>query len=76
MSKLQNFKNQEISLTESSNLKGGVFCEWYINERASKGKKVNNGQMKQAIALDAIVATDGEAAAMAQGGAAFMARWS
>jgi hypothetical protein len=76
MSKLQNFKCQEISLNESSNLKGGVFCEWYINQRTAAGKTVSNGQMMQAMDLDAIVATDGEAAAMAQGGSAFMARWS
>jgi len=76
MSKLSKFKGQAVSLNVSINIKGGVFCEWYINQRTSEGKKTNDGQMKQAMDLDAIVATDGEAAAMAQGGAEFMARWS
>jgi hypothetical protein len=76
MSKLQNFKSQEINLNDAANLKGGIFCEWYINQRTAAGKKTNNGQMKKAIALDTIYDAQGEAAAMAQGGAAFMARWS
>jgi hypothetical protein len=63
MSKLSNFKNFEIK--DASNLKGGVFCEWYINQRTSKGKKVNSGQLSKAMALDAIVATDGVDAALA-----------
>ena len=63
MSKLSNFKKNEI--TNTSNLKGGVFCEWYINQRTSEGKKVNSGQLSKAMALDSIVATDGLDAAMA-----------
>lgn len=63
MNKLSNFKNYEIK--DASNLKGGVFCEWYINQRTSKGKKVNSGQLSIGMSLDAIVATDGLDAAMA-----------
>ncbi len=75
MSKLSNFKNNEIK--NAANVKGGVFCEWYINQRTSKGKKVNSGQLNQAMVLDGIVATDGLDAAMATTeGQKFAAKYS
>lgn len=75
MSKLTNFKANELNKNQTFNLKGGVnFCEWYINQRAEK--EIANGQMKKAMDLDAIAATQGEAAAMAQGGTDFLAKHS
>ncbi len=71
MSKLKNFKANEIN---AANIKGGNFCEWYINQRTSEGKTIASGQLNKAMELDAILATEGEAAAMAQGGAEFIAK--
>ncbi|NJN78361.1 MAG: hypothetical protein HC803_08575 [Saprospiraceae bacterium] len=75
MNNLTNFKANEISLAAANNVKGGNnFCEWYINQRTSEGKKVNQGQINKAMELDAILYAEGYDAAMSQGGAAFLAK--
>lgn len=75
MKKLANFKANELNTKEAFNLKGGNnFCQWYINQRTAKGKKVNQGQITKAMELDGILATEGVDAAMEQGGSAFMAK--
>lgn len=38
MKGLNNFKSNEISSDATKNVKGGVFCEWYINQRGGEAK--------------------------------------
>lgn len=42
MSKLNNFRANAINRSKSAKVKGGVFCEWYINQRGEKVKKNEN----------------------------------
>lgn len=75
MSKLNNFRANAINRSKSAQIKGGTnFCEWYINQRG--GKKIAQGQISKAMVLDSILTTDGEDAAMAAGGAEFLAKHS
>lgn len=76
MKRLNKFSSFQIHSHDTVNIKGGMsnYCEWYILQRA--GKAISPGQMAKAMELDQIVATDGEAAALTQGGAEFIAHWS
>jgi hypothetical protein len=74
MSKLSNFNNQKISLNEASDLKGGLFCEWYISQRTAQGKEIKQKHMNKAMRLDALIAKKGLDVAM-QRGANFMSRF-
>lgn len=78
MTNLTNFKANELNKNESFNLKGGAmtFCEWYINQRASEGKKVNQGQLNKAMGYDAILNSQGMDAALAAGGDNFKAKYA
>lgn len=78
MTNLTNFKTNELSQNESSNLKGGAmtFCEWYINQRTSEGKKVNSGQLSKAMELDGILNSEGMDAALASGGQEFKNKYA
>lgn len=79
MTNLTNFKTNELSQNESSNLKGGqqmTFCEWYINQRTSEGKKINQGQLSKAMELDGILNSDGMDAALASGGQNFKNKYA
>ncbi|MFK7950042.1 MAG: hypothetical protein AB8G11_20800 [Saprospiraceae bacterium] len=42
MTNLTNFKASEIK--NANNIKGGVFCEWYINQRGEKAN-ANNAEI-------------------------------
>lgn len=75
MKNINQFANYRINLQKSAVIKGGTnFCEWYITQR--QGKNIAPGQMAIAMTLDMIVANEGEAEAMTQGGAAFLAKHS
>lgn len=40
MKNLKDFKGNEIS--NANNVKGGVFCEWYINQRSGTSGNTSN----------------------------------
>lgn len=75
-SSLNNFKKFEISKSETVNTKGGIFCELYAGYVEATGQTMNNGQMQKGILLDTILATDGMDAALQQGGATYIAKYS
>ena len=38
MKNLKDFKSNEMKAAVANNVKGGVFCEWYINQRGGEAK--------------------------------------
>jgi hypothetical protein len=76
MKNLKDFQSNEIELNAANNIKGGIFCEWYINQRTSSGKQVNSGQLAKAMELDNILYTQDMDAALAAGGDKFQAKYA
>ncbi len=76
MNNLTKFQNRAINLNETANVKGGIFCEWYINQRTAAGEEINDRHMQRAMRLDAIVDRRSLEVAMRRGGARFMSRFS
>lgn len=75
-SPLSEFKQFEISKENSINQKGGVFCEIYIGYTEANNQSINNGQMQKGINLDNVLATEGMAAALQQGGQNYLNKYS
>lgn len=75
-SSINSFKQFALSTDESINKKGGVFCEIYIGYTETNGSTINNGQMQKGILLDSILATQGMAAALQQGGQTYINKYS
>lgn len=57
MKNLMNFKNVELNQEESVNIKGGVFCEWYLGQRSENGNTSN--AMKLMEKVDPVMAANG-----------------
>ena len=73
---MKSFKQFEISKEQTVNTKGGIFCEIYVGYTEENGESISNGQMQKGMNLDAILATQGMAAALQKGGQNYINKYS
>ena len=75
-SSFKNFKQFELSQSETQNTKGsGIFCEIYIGYTDLNKRPIENDIMEMGMHLDWIMDNYGLAAALQQGGNDYMASY-